>query len=125
MRCGCIYFNVVGNALRQIRIRTNEMMRGITKTVFVCMLMTFLTNSCKDYYNDTIDWMDNLEPGTTLEDVKRGQPDFVTINWDKPDTVDNQVRFWVTEIKGSNDVLRMNHLLVFVDKKYAGRESHK
>lgn len=100
-------------------------MKEIIKTVLILALLTTLATSCKDYYNDTMDWMDNLKPGTTLEDVMKDQPDFVKINWDKPDTVDNQVRYWVTEIKGSNDILGMSHLLVFVDNKYTGRESHK
>jgi hypothetical protein len=120
------YTSVVGNALRQIRLpKQIGTMRQIRKTVFACLLLTTLLTSCKGYYNDTMDWMDNIKPGTTLKDVKRDQPDFVKINWDKPDTVDNQVRFWVTEIKGSNDILGMSHLLVFVEDKYTGRESHK
>jgi len=84
-----------------------------------------LLTCCKSYYNETIDWMDNIELGTSLKEVKKGQPDFVKINWDKPDTLDNQVRYWVTEIKGNKDILAMSHLLVFVDNKYTGRESHK
>jgi len=89
------------------------------------LLTILLMGSCKNYYNDTIDWADSIEQGTTLDKVKLNQPDFVTVNWDKPDTVDNQVRFWITEMKGSKDGLAMNHLLVFVDNKYVGRESHK
>ena len=88
-------------------------------------LLTVLLTACKSYYNDTIDWMDNIELGTSLNEVKIHQPDFVKINWDKPDTLDNQVHFWVTEIKGNKDMLAMSHLLVFVDNKYTGRESHK
>jgi hypothetical protein len=89
------------------------------------LLIMALLNACKSYYNDTIDWMDSIELGTSLEDVKKQQPDFVKIDWGKPDTVDYQVRYWVTEIKGNKDVLAMSHLLVFVDNKYTGRESHK
>jgi len=95
------------------------------KSILGLLTVLLLLTSCKSYYNDTIDWMDNLKPGTSLADVKKMQPDFVKINWDKPDTVDNQVRFWVTEIKGNKDALAMSHLLVFVNNKYTGRESHK
>jgi hypothetical protein len=91
----------------------------------VLVMLIILLGSCKSYYNDTIDWIDNIKPGTTIEEVKKNQPDFVEINWSKPDTVDNQVRFWVTKIKGDKDVLSMSHLLVFVDSKFTGRESHK
>ena len=83
------------------------------------VLLTALLTACKNYYNDT-----NIEPGTSLEEVKKLQPDFVKIDWDNPDTVANEVRFWVTEIKGNKDMLAMSHLLVFVDNKYSGRESH-
>jgi PBP1b-binding outer membrane lipoprotein LpoB len=100
-------------------------MRKMTKQILTLVLLTVLLTACKSYYNDTIDWMDNIELGTSLEDVKKQQPDFVKINWDKPDSVDNQVRYWVTEIKGNKDILAMSHLLVFVDNKYSGRESHK
>ena len=95
------------------------------KALALWTILFALTMSCKSYYNDTIDWMDNLKPGTSLTDVKKTQPDFVKINWDKPDTVNNQIRYWVTGIKGNKDVLAMNQLLVFVDNKYIGRESHK
>jgi len=95
------------------------------KSILGPLTIVLLLTSCKSYYNDTIDWMDNIEQGTSLKDVKRSQPDFVKINWNEPDTVDKQVRYWVTEIKGNRDMLAMSHLLVFVDNKYTGRESHK
>ena len=100
-------------------------MRRIISAVFIFVWVVALLTSCKDYYNDTMDWIDIIDQGTPLEEVIRKQPDFVKINWEMPDTVGNQVRFWVTEIKGSNDVLGMSHLLVFVDSKYVGLESHK
>ena len=100
-------------------------MKKLTNRILTLVLLAALLTACKSYYNDTIDWMDNIELGTSLGDVKKHQPDFVKINWDKPDTVDNQVRFWVSEIKGNTDMLAMSHLLVFVDNKYTGREPHK
>jgi hypothetical protein len=87
-------------------------------------LLLFLT-SCRSYYNDTIDWVDSIEPGTVIDNVKKSQPDFVDIDWNKPDTVDNQVKFEIVKIKGNRDVLAMTHYLVFIDNKFEGREIHK
>jgi len=89
------------------------------------MTIVLLLTSCKSYYNDTIDWMDNIETGTNLEDVKRSQPDFVEIDWSKPDTLAQGLRFRIKNIKGNNDMLNMEHYLVFSGNKYTGRESHK
>ena len=99
-------------------------MKNFGHFAYLLILVLSLT-SCKDHYNDSIEWMDNIKPGTTLQDIKKDQPDFLTIDWDKPDTLDNQIRYTVTEIKGNNDILAMTHLLVFVDNKFQGRESHK
>ena len=87
-------------------------------------ILCFTTN-CKNHYNETIDWSDNIKKGTNIQKVKEDQPDFVTIDWSNPDTLKNQIRFPITKIKGSNDVLGMSHYLVFIDNKYEGRESHK
>ena|SRR5687767_1110763 len=93
---------------------------------FLCVLaFASVLTSCRDYYKDSITWMDNIKPGTTLQEVKKNQPDFLTIDWNKSDTLDNQIRFTVTEIKGNDDILAMTHLLVFVDDKFQSRESHK
>lgn len=95
------------------------------KSILGLLIIGLLSASCKSYYNDTIDWMDNIELGTSLEDVKRNQPNFVEIDWSKPDTLDEGLRFRIKKIKGSNDILNMNHFMVFSDNKYAGRESIK
>lgn len=95
------------------------------KSILGLLTIVLLLTSCKSYYNETIDWMDNIELGTRLEDVKTNQPDFIEIDWNKPDTLDNELRFRIKKIKGNNDILNMDHYLVFSDNKYTGRESHK
>jgi hypothetical protein len=95
------------------------------KSILRLLTIVILLTSCKSYYNDTIDWIDNIETGTNLEEVKKGQPDFVEIDWNKPDTLDNGLRFRIEKIKGNNDILNMDHYLVFSDNKYTGRESTK
>jgi len=81
--------------------------------------------ACKDYYNDTIDWIDNLQVGANIQTIKNNQPDFIKIAWDKPDTLNNEFRYAITEIKGNRDILNMQHFLVFSDDKYVGRSFHK
>ena len=39
--------------------------------IFICLV--FLITGCKNYYNDTIEWMDNLEPETDIEIVKENR----------------------------------------------------
>jgi hypothetical protein len=50
------------------------------KPIFGLLTIVLFLTSCKSYYNDTIDWMDNIELGTSLEDVKKSQPDFVEVD---------------------------------------------
>jgi hypothetical protein len=95
------------------------------KSIFGLLTIVLFLTSCKSYYNDTIDWMNKIEIGTNLEDVKRSQPDFVEIDWNKPDTLDQGLRFRIEKIKGNNDILNMQHYLVFSDNKYSGRKSSK
>ena len=112
---------VVAHALDRFSYDRMKKQKSILKLLTI---MLFLT-SCKSYYNDTIDWMDKIELGTSLEDVKNSQPDFVEVDWNKPDSLDNGLRFRIEKIKGSNDILNMDHYLVFSDNKYTGRESTK
>lgn len=90
-------------------------------TVFILIKLT----ACKNYYNDTIHWADDIKQGTDILTVKRTQPNFFEVEWGKPDTFENQLRYELLNIKGSNDPLRMQHFLVFIDNKYEGRRSFK
>jgi hypothetical protein len=69
--------------------------------------------------------MDRLDTGESMEVVQESQPHFVKIDWQKPDTVEGQVRYKIIRIKGNRDLLKMEHYLVFEDNEYFGRESHK
>ena len=84
-----------------------------------------LVTSCKNYYNDTIAWIDNIEFKTDIEVVKKSQPNFVEIDWGNPEKKDNENWYYVINIKGSNDPLGMSHQLIFIDNKFDRRESHK
>ena len=97
----------------------------MNRNKFLAILFLFvLIISCKDYYNDTIEWMDNLESGMNIESVRKRVPDYVEIDWDNPNTVGNE-KWYLVEITGNNDVLGMSHYLVFVENEYQYRESKK
>ncbi len=97
---------------------------SLNKTSIILFFILTLT-SCKDYYNDTIAWMDNLESELTIENVQKNQPNYIEIDWKNPLIVDDQKWYMITKIKGSYDILGMSHYLVFVKDKYQYRESKK
>ena len=97
----------------------------MTRLLLILTIALTLT-ACKNYYNDTIHWADKIQTGTDIQTVKSNQPDFIEIAWDKPDTLDNELLYEITKIKGNNfDPLNMSHHLVFIDGKYQGRRPHK
>ena len=97
---------------------------SLNKFSIILIFLITLT-SCKDYYNDTIGWMDNLESGLSIEKVKKIQPNYIEIDWGNPQIFDNEKWYLITKIKGNNDILGMSHFLVFVEEKYQYRESKK
>ena len=92
---------------------------------FTILLIAIMVISCKNYYNETIEWTDNLGSDLSIKEVQKIQPDFIKVDWINPQIVDDQKWYMITEIKGNNDVLGMTHYLVFIDEKYQYRESKK
>jgi hypothetical protein len=95
------------------------------KKLFILLFFCLTVLSCKDYYNETIEWIDNLESELTIQEVKDSQPEYIKIDWANPQIIDNEKWYLITKIKGNNDVLGMSHYLVFVENKYQYRESKK
>ena len=95
------------------------------RSIVLTFLLTIIQFSCKDHYNDTIDWMDKLDSTMTIADIKEMQPDFLEIDWNKPDTMDNDIVFDISKIKGNRDILNMQHSLVFRDSVFWDIMSHK
>ena len=93
--------------------------------LIILTTIILLTSSCKDYYNDMIDWTSNIKTGTDINKVKKNQPNFLKIDWDNPDTLETRIRYEIIEIKGNRDILKMQNFVVFENKKYVGRESQK
>ena len=93
---------------------------------FIFLFLFVVIFRCKDYYNDTIEWADNIEAELNVTEVKKQQPEFIEIDWENPlTTSDNEKWYLITEIKGNRDILSMSHFLVFKDGKYKYRESKK
>ncbi len=89
---------------------------------FFFIFSTFI--SCKNYYNETMDWADNLVVETDMETVRKSQPEFVDIDWQNPIIIDGQ-EYYEIEIKNNQDILNMQNFLVFENKKYKRRETKK
>jgi len=93
------------------------------KSFFYPLLIVCLI-SCKNYYNETIQWADDINKGTDIETVKKSQPSFVKISWEKPLVIEDE-KLYEIEIVNNYDALSMSNFLVFIDNKYQGRESKK
>ena len=72
-----------------------------------------------------INWTDNIPLGTSIDSVKKNQPNFVVIDWNIPNESDTSKSFTIIKIKGSNDLLKMNNTLNFVNGRYVGRFARK
>ena len=102
---------------------TQNKKKQFLRFIFFCLVILF--TGCKNYYNETIAWIDNIEAETNIKIVKENQPDYVKIDWENPQKVENEYWYYILKIKGSYDPLGMSHQLVFIENKYDRRESHK
>lgn len=68
-----------------------------------------------------ISWADNIPVGTPVDSVKKYQPDFITVDWDKPDKSDSSKSYTIIKVKGNSDILKMNNTLNFKNDRYIGR----
>ena len=72
-----------------------------------------------------VKWAGELEHGLDVEDVKLFQPDYLEIDWEDPEVIDGEKRYYITNIDWNWDALGMSNYLVFTDEGYVGRDSHK
>ena len=96
----------------------------MNKKLFSLFFLYSIFISCKNYYNETMDWADNLVVETDIETVRKSQPEFVDIDWQNPIIFDGQ-EYYEIEIKNNQDILNMQNFLVFENKKYKRRETKK
>ncbi len=92
---------------------------------FQIIILTGLAvfTGCEDYSEESILWINDVETGTDIEKIKSTQPDFVEINWEKPDTVNYKLYYQVT-VKGNPYILNKTHHLVFMDGMFQGCSHH-
>jgi len=89
-------------------------------------LLCFILFSCKNHYNDTLHWIDNIQPGTDISKVKASQPPYVTTNWNNARMYnDSTYGYKIEKIRGNNDILNMPHYLIFRNDKFLMRQSRK
>jgi hypothetical protein len=100
-----------------------QIKKYILRLFFICLVA--IVTGCRNYYNETIEWMDNIEIETNIEIVKENQPEFIEIDWKDPEIKGNENWYYIVNIKGSYDPIGMSHQLVFIENKYDRRESHK
>lgn len=97
---------------------------GYLKVISLILIVTL--SSCKDYYHDMRVWSASIAPGTSLQDVKRAQPNYIDVAWNTPDTLqENILRYHITNIRGHNDPLHMSYFLEFKGERFRGQFAHK
>lgn len=92
-----------------------------------CLLLLFslVLNSCQNHYNEFIEWSDNIPKNTPIEMVKKSQPDYVIIDWEKPIKIsDEEYEYMVTKIKGTSfQIIEVSNALNFKNNKYQFRNT--
>jgi hypothetical protein len=83
-----------------------------------------ILTSCNDHSDDAIIWLNNLETGTSLESIKESQPDFIEIDWNKPDTAGYK-SYYKVSVDGSTNILNKTHELVFIRGRFQGCSHHR
>lgn len=72
-----------------------------------------------------IDWTSNIPIGTSIDSIKKIQPNFIEIDWQHPAMNNGETRYTIIKIKNNYDVMKMENYLSFVENKYRGRFAHK
>ena len=87
--------------------------------VALSFLFILFYSGCKNYQNEMFDWSRNIPKGASIDIVKISQPGFLIIDWDNPDTIENgKTRYYVTEIEGNNNLLKMQCFLEFENNEF-------
>ncbi|MBK8701800.1 MAG: hypothetical protein IPN29_20445 [Saprospiraceae bacterium] len=92
-------------------------------TVGLILFISFW--SCKNHQNETIDWLNQIPRGMIIDEVKRTQPSYVTIDWQRPAIKGNETTYDITYIQGNYDALGMSYSLIFESDQYVGYSAIK
>ena len=92
--------------------------------IFPLTLSTMLCiTGCKDYSAESIIWINDIEKGTIIENIINTQPNFIEVNWEKPDTINSKLYYQVM-VKSNPNILNKTHSLVFIDGRFQGCSHH-
>jgi hypothetical protein len=88
----------------------------------IALITTISCSSGENNYSKMLDWMGKIPKGTSIDSVKKTQPDFVTVDWESRDTLScsQNVRFEVKPLHYF-DILQMSNYLTFDSSGYRGR----
>ena len=101
-------------------------MKQKNKIIVLTLFLVIFLFGCKNYKNEMFNWASSVPVGTDFEVVKTDKPDFLEIDWRNPDTLENgMTRYFITEINGNNDILKMEYFLEFENNKFRGLFGHK
>ena len=102
-----------------------QTLKVMEKWIFALWLVVVMgCVNTNNNYNKMLDWMNSIEKGASIQQVKASQPDFVIVHWARPDTASRYMRFSI-EPKNHHDILKMDNALVFNDKGFVQRSYHK
>ena len=94
--------------------------------ILLSFIYLVIISGCKDYHSEMIKWSDEIPVGSDISVVKNNQPDFIKIDWENPLIIDSVITwYYITEIKGHSDFLKMEYFLEFEKNKYRGQFAQK
>lgn len=97
------------------------------KKIIFLLIVVFSLAACTGRHDETMAWLDKQPAGITLWEMRKNQPAFVEINWDKPIVLEGGTkRYEITKIEGRHSLSSARFFLVFDgDNRYVGRAERK
>lgn len=83
------------------------------------MLVKIYRQLFKNHYSDFVKWAEQMPVDTPISVIKKQQPAYIIIDWDKPEKIGIGYLYPVIKIKGHN-TSRTQDFLGFVDDLYSG-----
>ncbi|MEO0789116.1 MAG: hypothetical protein AAFY36_10650 [Bacteroidota bacterium] len=80
--------------------------------------------SCENNYNIMVSWSEQIPVGTHMDTVKANTPSGVVVNWQRADTIQDEV-YYEVYVKNNYDILGMQNFLVFYSDRFVRRSAIK
>ena len=102
-----------------------QTLKVMEKWIFALWLVVVMgCVNTNNNYNKMLDWINSIEKGESIQQVKASQPDFIIVHWEHPDTTSGYMRFSI-EPKNHHDILKIDNALIFNEKGFVQRSYHK